>query len=176
MRRLRKCFAYCGGGVLVAGFAAPAAFGFATGSSQIVRTMVRTDSPNLTHQGGFEELDGATVDVSVQSGVKRLVRVRFSAESTCVAESSADTCMVRVIARNHTTENSIEMQPAGGGRVFMSASRPVTGGRASHMIERSARIGPGNWEIRMEWGVQSPAGNTVTFGIASYHMTVEVWQ
>ena len=56
--------------------------------------------------------------------------------------------MVRVIARNNTTENSIEVHPAGGGRVFMSASRLVTGGRASHMIERSARIGPGNWEIR----------------------------
>jgi hypothetical protein len=137
---------------------------------------VRAETPDVTYSGPFEQLRGARLTVFVPTGQKRLVKARFTADIACEGVSPADTCQVRILARN--AEKSEELEPAGdGARVFDSATSSTTGdGREAHAIDRSIRLGPGTWDIRVQWATQSPTGNTITFSIFSYHFSIEVWE
>jgi hypothetical protein len=177
-RRFHKCIALCAGGILAAAFAATTAFGFGSSSTKLLRTLVRAETPNVTYSGPFDNLRGAKLTVFVPSGQKRLVKARFTADSSCVGVVATDTCQVRLIARNTDNAKSEELEPAGdGSRVFDSATSSTTGdGREAHAIDRSLRLGPGTWDIRVQWATQSDAGNTITFSIFSYHFSIDVWE
>jgi hypothetical protein len=165
-------------------FAATLAAGlFSTAASAVLvinagGTEIRTDTrsetaASVSNSAVFVDVAGANVVVVVPNGQRRLITARFAGESRCFGAAAAPQawCSLQVIA---TT--------AAGGTIFFNPNSGVDfafdtnpAGAAddlweSHAFERSVRLPPGTYRIRLQRRVTH---NATSFWLDDWHFAVE---
>ncbi|HET7679595.1 MAG TPA: hypothetical protein VFK79_05610 [Xanthobacteraceae bacterium] len=157
-------------------------FGTAAGFAAVIAAaggpLLRIDTRSSTDVAStsstsFVNLPNAHVRIVIPAtGGSRLVVARFSAESTCGGTSLPSFCQVRIIAFNTGTSVTTEMHPqAGVNFAFDSVSVPAGASDAAegHSVERSLRLDPGTYLIRVQWAVTAADTN---FNLDDWHLTV----
>jgi hypothetical protein len=140
----------------------------------LIRVDTRSSTDfGLTDSTSFVTLSGTAVRIVIPTtGGSRLVVARFSAESDCGGTVALEWCSVRIIAFNIGTSVLTEMHPqAGLDFQFDTVPTPTpdTDDRESHSVERSLRLNPGTYLIRVQFAVS--ALNTGFF-LDDWHLTV----
>ena len=142
----------------------------ATGGPLIrVDTRSNTD-PTQTNSISFINLAGAQIRIIIPpAGGSRLVVARFSAESLCSGNGAR--CLLQIIAFNADTSVTTEMHPQTVDFAFDSVSTPVgeNDNFEGHSHERSLRLNPGTYLIRVQFAVT--AVNNL-FTLDDWHLTV----
>jgi hypothetical protein len=124
----------------------------------------RSDEPQAPSPGmAWMTLANSSVNVAVPAEQSRLINARFTAGSTCFGGAAADYCRVRIMA------NNIELQPINGNSFHFDSNALGTESEG-HAMERSKRLGPGAYIIRVEYSVSNAA---LTFLLGHWHLAVE---
>lgn len=127
-----------------------------------------------TSSASYVNVPNAQIRIIIPpAGGSRLVVARFSAESKCSGTAEGAACSVRIIALNAGTSVATEMHPQMGiDFAFDSVSSPDpdNDGAEGHSLERSLRLNPGTYLIRVQWAVS--AANTTFELDGGWHMMV----
>ena len=134
------------------------------------------DEGSSTTSPTFAIVPNAQVKIKIPSaGGSRLIVARFSGASYCSAATDfLGHCYVRIVAVNIATHTATELNPRfDQSAAFDSSSsdEPNTDYVESHAIERSVRLGPGNYAIRAQLSVTG--GDGKIFILNNWHFTVE---
>jgi hypothetical protein len=136
-----------------------------------VRSEIRESGTNSTV---FVDVPGASVDVVVPAGTTRLFIARFEGESACFGPDAAPFgyCTLAIIARNTASGASTAFDPAGSGNFVFDTNPdgPADDAWESNAMERSKRLGPGSFRIRLMWRVTNAE---TTFTLDDWHFSVE---
>jgi hypothetical protein len=154
----------------------PAAGGFAATVSATGGVLLQVDTRSnrdgiTTTSDILTSLPEAQIKIKVPAaGGSRLIVARFSAASNC-AGASWGFCSARIVALNSGTNVITELHPQGVGGNFdsVASTNPESDYKESHSIERSIRLNPGNYAIRVQWSV---SGQNNVFAITDWHLTV----
>jgi hypothetical protein len=121
----------------------------------------------------FTALPGAQVQITIpSSGGSRLIVARFTGTANCDgAAPGPDTCLVRIVALRSGTSTVTELNPQTGRQPFSFDGVSPNGG--VHAIERSARLNPGTYVVRVQWAV---SGMGLQFFLAGWHFAVEQFE
>jgi len=164
--------ALLGAGIL-AGTASLALIGGAGGAD--TRVDVRSETTALaTSSTIFVDLPGANTVAAVPGGQSRLFIARFAAESACYGAATAPSawCSLQIIATNTATGASVPFDPASG--IDYAFDTNPAGAQddlwEGHAMERSKRLGPGTYRIRVQRAVTNAA---TIFRLDDWHFSVE---
>jgi hypothetical protein len=138
------------------------------------RVDVRSETvASTTHSMVFVDLPGANVVVSVPPGTSRLFVARFAGESQCfgVAVGPITWCSVAIVATSPAGA-PVPFDPASGIDYAFDSNPSGTADELweGHTLERSKRLGPGTYRIRVMRAVTN--ANT-TFRLDDWHFSVE---
>jgi hypothetical protein len=172
MQGNRRLISYIAATILVTGGLATGALAAVISSSSTA--LLRVDNRSnvgsqTTTLNGYTDLTGASVTVTIPTG-GRLIRARFAAESKCEG-SVNQTCLVRIVAFNTGTSATLELNPQSGTDFAFDAVS--TDGAEAHAMERSRRLTPGTYNIKVQFAV---TGIMVANTLDDWHFTVETWQ
>jgi hypothetical protein len=138
------------------------AFNVSGGGAQL-RIENRSDEPQAPSPGvAWMTLPNSSVNVNVPAGTTRLINARFTAGSTCFGGGANDFCRVRIMA------NAIELQPTNGFNYHFDSNAAATESEG-HAMERSKLLGPGAYNVRVEYSVSNAA---MTFLLGHWHHAV----
>jgi hypothetical protein len=123
----------------------------------------------------FNDVPGANVSVNVPAGSTRLVMARFSAESACAGGTGNEWCSVRIVAVNVANGAVTELSPKSDRNLAFDSTDAgsETFAWESHSMDRSERLGAGNYRIKAQRAVTNAA---VVFSLDDYSFTVETAQ
>jgi hypothetical protein len=162
--------------VLIAGALAATAVALPSdsGGTQL-QIVTRTGDAASTSDLQYRDLGNSWVGITVPEGQSRLVHASFTAASRCRGATPAGlvpACRVRIIATNPSTGDEFELDPSGG-LAFFDSDAPGTSddGYESHAIERSRRLPPGHYRMRVQYSVAHPA---ISFALDDWHFTARM--
>jgi hypothetical protein len=117
----------------------------------------------------FADIPGSvTTNVSVPSGTKAILDIRFTAESACDGGSGADWCSVRILV------DGDEAKPASAENYAFDSTNDGAETGASwegHALERSTDVlTAGTYTVTAQWYVTDPS---TSFRLDDVNMTVE---
>jgi hypothetical protein len=159
--------------IAVAAITATAGVAIAVPSGSAGAGQVRMDNRGETaafntNMVAWQTLPNSTVPVMVPDG--RLINARFTAGSTCFGPVG-DWCRVRIVVQD---ANGVvtELDPVDGLNYHFDSAAPGTGtiDREGHAMERSRRLPPGNYQLRVEYSVSNAA---TLFTLGHWHLAVE---
>jgi hypothetical protein len=137
----------------------------------LIRVDTRSDNnPLETSSTTYAALPGATVALTIpSSGGSRLIIVRFTAESQCYGVEN-NRCTVQIVAIDQSGNlPTVPLNPADGGITFDSTPFSADDLWEAHAMDRSIRLDPGSYVIRVQWAV---VGAATTFRLDNWHLTV----
>ena len=139
-----------------------------------IRVDVRSETvASTTASTAFVDLTGANVVVNVPGGTSRLFVARFAGESQCFGPAAAPQswCSLTIVATN-AAGASVQFDPAAGIDYAFDSNPPGAADDLweGHAMERSRRLGPGTYRIRVLRAVRF-AGTT--FRLDDWHFSVE---
>ena len=153
----------------IGGGTAAAALSGSSGSGQ-VEMLNRSDNVAVvTSSTSYVDVPGAGVVTTVPAGRTQLINARFTAESNCTRANTAlqGWCSTRIVA-TRIGGTSVELSPAAG--IDYAFDNVATDSFEGHAMERSLRLGPGSYIIRVQRAVTSSA---ITFRLDDWHLAVE---
>lgn len=126
----------------------------------------RGDGFSSTTSQEFATVPGARTSVTVPSGTKGLVIVRWSGETSCThAAPTTQFCTARIMVGNAQAE------PKTVGAAFVFAGAAVSDSSGIRGFERSrGPVNPGTYPVRVQYRTTSGA----EFTVDKWHMTVEL--
>jgi hypothetical protein len=130
-------------------------------------SVARQDTTFQTSSTTFVPVTGAALTVSVPDGETALLIARFTAESQCEKDASAEWCSVRIVAGTN------EMFPQSGfDFAFDSETTPVSmsDNWEAHAMERSIVVGPGTYQVVVQAAMAQAGG---FFALDDWHLIVE---
>jgi len=137
-----------------------------------VTVVTETNASATINDGTYMQLPGAIVNITVPAGTTQLVRASFTAESACEAGAAGNYCTVRIVAVN-AAGSITELSPKSGfDYAFDTVQAAEEDGWEGHAMDRSIVLGPGNYAIRVQWGIVNKGGIT-TFRLDDWSFTVE---
>jgi hypothetical protein len=139
------------------------------------RVDVRSETvPLATSSVVFVDLPGANTVGVVPAGTTRLFIARFAGESQCFGAGAAPValCSLQIIATNTVTGATVAFDPAAGldyafDTNSLGAADDLWEG---HAMERSKRLLPGTYRIRVQRAVTNPS---TIFRLDDWHFSVE---
>jgi hypothetical protein len=169
----RRSAAIAAAALLVLGVFAGTAAALLTASSGGTQVQMdnRADTDlQSTVQLPWTPLAGSDILLTVQD--TRLINARFTAESRCNGQPGGR-CTVRIVAVNIVTGAVVELNPASGLDFSFDAVTPgaYDDTEEGHAMERSIRLQPGKYRLRVEFGVSIP--NVVKSTLDDWHFAVE---
>jgi hypothetical protein len=126
-------------------------------------------NPILIHSTSFQELAGSGIAVGQASD--RFYEARFTAESSCFGGPVGNWCSVKLVARNESTNEIVELNPQAGTDYQFDSVGKTNDGRESHAIERSIRLDPGTYTFFVQGRTTS---TLTTLRLDDWHFAVEV--
>jgi hypothetical protein len=127
-------------------------------------------SIDITSSPNFVNLPGAQVKVTIPpAGGSRLIVARFAAKADC-SGSTGQNCSVQIIALNSATGTVTEMHPQAGVTFIFDSVTSTADGPEAHAMERSLRLNPGTYFIRVRFAVSDASA---AFLLDDWHLTVE---
>lgn len=156
--------------LLVFGTAANAVIAARTGGSTDKHFFVHQTDPFVTSSTVYTTVPGADVTVTVPTGGRRIVDVRYSAESFCTGLSGG-WCSVRIIVV-YPNNATLELDPVvGTDFAFDSVGDAGEDGYEAHAMERSSQALPaGTYHVRVQAALVS---GPLSFRLDNWSMVVE---
>jgi hypothetical protein len=153
--------------VTVAVHAALGASSTVRGQSPSRITVVRARALESTTAQTFRNIPGVRTRITVPSGQRGLVVVRFSGQAGCASGVATAYCSIRIFVGG----KQAQPKTVGAGFVFLDSE---AGGRfGSYALERSrGGLSPGTYTVRVQWRSTSGA----EFSIKNWHLTAEVFE
>lgn len=159
---------------LAAGASAGVAIAVPTGSAG--GTQVRMDNRGetaafSTNMVAWQTLPNSQVPLNIPDAT-RLVNARFTAGSTCFGPVG-DWCRVRIVVEDPAGVIT-ELDPTDGLNFHFDSAAPAAENgdvdREGHAVERSRRLAPGQYQLRVEYSVSNAA---TLFTLGRWHLAVE---
>jgi hypothetical protein len=122
-----------------------------------------------TNMVAWQTLPNSQVPLAIPDQT-RVVNARFTAGSTCFGPAG-EWCRTRIVVEDPAGVIT-ELDPVDGINYHWDSAAPGTGNvdREGHAMERSRRLAPGNYVLRVEWSVSN--ANTL-FTLGHWHLAVE---
>jgi hypothetical protein len=153
------------------GGTALAALTASAGGAQLQIQNRANDLPSTTSSTVFNDLPGASVIVSVPAGRTQLINARFTAETICsrAVPALGGSCSVRIAATRLPGGPTVGLNPNSGNDYAIDSVRGLDAAEG-HAMERSLRLGPGAYLVRVQRAVTSPA---ISFRLDDWHLAVQ---
>ena len=134
----------------------------------------RVSAPNsstATYIGRVLTISGATTAVTIASGSKGMLLIRFSSDTSCYGgiPSGQDNCYLHVLV------NGVEAMPTGDITFDTNnANTEVASAIEAHSMEWSTgRLGPGTYTVQVQAKVDDSPCCVVQFDLNHWMLTVE---
>jgi hypothetical protein len=140
-----------------------------TGGAQLQMINVAQDALTTTNTMTWRDVPTATTTVTL--GTNELINARFTAESECDGDvPPASMCNVRIVAQQGAAAPIELSPPSGTDFAFDSVPRNGDDYKEAHAMERSMRLNPGTYTIRVQYRVSYPG---TVFNLDDWHLAVE---
>ena len=126
--------------------------------------VVRGTELEETSSQTFVNFPGGVTTITVPSGQRALLLMRFTAESSCLSGKAVGWCSVRILV------DGVPADPAQG-LEFKFDSTPRFADDAfvyAHAMDRSRAVGAGTHTVRIQWATRN-----ARFQLDDWHLTVE---
>lgn len=136
------------------------------GAITAVKVKRETNSASTTSTT-FVNVPNASMNISVPSGQRALLLIRFSAESSCDGGAWGDWCSLRVLV------DGTEAHPRAGGNFAFDTDEGVATNYdiwEANSMDRSIVVGSGAHTVSVQWSVTT---NTTSFRLDDWSLIVE---